>query len=544
MGVLHTKSSYGEEKINLSFQKRSTTAQLAAMNRLKSMEQKLYAEFGCNDYKSFIEKVKDMFDPVNVAVLQKFQPARLNQLLSRFASGYGELYQQEIELVFDTTKATKELDFSALLKSNSKNFTVSSKGNKVIVAGVKYNHNTIKQIFNKLYKDRHFIESSENMQAIEVQIKNLNAEIIDASGNSQNGFLTINLENPDTGIFDQKFYLSPIPNFPWGATKGVYNEAVKQKNENVLNEFKRASTLIKNFICEELCAEATPALQTAIKRAWFKNFSDVDRDPVFFFQGTTTSNFISAVQGSLGEFQAAIIFTYLEQQLGSKNGYAQLIGDKLLHKEKMRTDLSIIQGLGLQVKNMNTFTNNLGNIQLIRNLETTIHPQKLADYLDNGEQFLDYIANYYFNKTFANETTGTYQQMIKMLGSYLGEVMNFAMNENIEDTVCFYFVGGQYLIPASRILEAAQELDLANSLIITSSYPAFPDLAYEMPFHINAKGRRSPLYIEYWRHPFGNQRVWNPTAKNTNIFNRLISHDISIRTEFNLMKEISQYALF
>ena len=542
MGVLHTKSSYGEEKINLSFQKRSTTAQLAALGRLKSMEQRLYAEFGCSDYKSFIEKIRDMFDPANVAVLQKFQPAQLSSLLSRFASGYGELYQEEVELVFDTTKATRELDFSALLGSKSNNFTVSSEGSKITV-GVKYNASAIKEVFNKLYKDRHFIESSENMQAIEVQIKNLNAEIIDDSG-SHNGFLTINMQNPDTGVFDQKFYLSPIPNFPWGATKGVYNEAVKQKNENVLSEFKRAAVLIKNFICEELCAEATPALKTAVKWTWFKNFNNAEHDPTFFFQGTTTSNFISAVQGSLGEFQAAVIFTYLEQQLGSRGGYAQLIGDKLLHGEKMRTDVSIIQGLGLQVKNINTFINGVGDMQLIRNLETTIHPQKLANYLDDGEQFLDYIANYYFNKTFAAETETAYQQMIEMLGSYLGEAMNFAMGENMEDTVCFYFVGGQYLIPASRILEAAQELDLANSLMITSSYTGFPDLAYEMPMHINARGRRSPLYIEYWRHPFGNQRIWDSTAKNANIYNRLISHDISIRTEFNLMKEISQYALF
>lgn len=543
MGVLHTKSSYGEEKINLSFQKRSTTAQSAAMSRLKGMEQKLYAEFGCSDYKSFIEKIRDMFDPANVAVLQNFQPAQLSQLLSRFASGYGELYQEEVELVFDTTKATKELDFAALLGSKSGNFTVKSEGSKITV-GVKYNHNTIKEVFNKLYKDRHFIESSENMQAIELQIKTLNSKIIDESGGSQNGFLSINLQNPDTGVFDQEFYLSPIPNFPWGVTKSVYNEAVKEKREDILNEFKRAGTLIKNFICEELCAGATPALKSAVKWAWFKNFDNAERDPTFFFQGTTTSNFISAVQGSLGEFQAAVIFTYLEQQLGSRSGYAQIIADKLQHGEQLRTDLSIIQGLGLQVKNMNTFLNSAGDVQLIRNLETTIHPQKLADYLDNGEQFLDYIANYYFNKTFAEATAGAYQQMIEMLGTYLGEVMNFAMGENMEDTVCFYFVGGQYLIPASRILEAAQELDLANSLLITSSYHSIPDLAYEMPFHINARGKRSPLYIEYWRHPFGNQRIWDSTAKNANIYNRLISHDISIRTEFNLMKEVGQYALF
>ena len=322
----------------------------------------------------------------------------------------------------------------------------------------------------------------------------------------------------------------------------MYDRAKKQNNTEVLQEFARATRDIEHFICVELSEGATTALRTAIKWTWMKNFSAAQRDPAFFFQGTTGSNFISAVQGSLGEFQAAVIFTFLEQTIGRRTAYSTLIGDKLKHGEQLKTDVSIIQGLGLQVKNMNTIENN-GQTQLIRDLETNIHPNKLVSYLGENSNFLDFIANYYFNTDFANETQSVYYEALGMLGSYLGEIMNFAMGQ-VVDTICFYFIGGKYLVPASRILEAAQELDLENSIEITSSYRGLNDVAYELPIHVDGKGKRSPLYVEYWVHPYGSQSTWRPTGKNAQIYNKLLSRDISIRTKFNLFSEIEKYAIF
>jgi hypothetical protein len=34
--------------------------------------------------------------------------------------------------------------------------------------------------------------------------------------------------------------------------------------------------------------------------------------------------------------------------------------------------------------------------------------------------------------------------------------MNMAMNDAVEDTVTFYMIGGQFLVPCSAILEKAQ----------------------------------------------------------------------------------------
>jgi len=39
-----------------------------------------------------------------------------------------------------------------------------------------------------------------------------------------------------------------------------------------LKEFEKAAKYIKDFICNELCKEATPELKTAVLWTWQKNF--------------------------------------------------------------------------------------------------------------------------------------------------------------------------------------------------------------------------------------------------------------------------------
>ena len=386
-GVLHTSSLYGITETDLTFSRRSAAAQDSALSSLKSEEEKLYHEFQCNTYEEFLDRIKELFNTDNIEVLQRYQPAELSTRLERFRGGRGELYEQEVLFSFDFSKMQK-LNLTDVFTALGS----SARGERIEI-GFKYNSHNVKKLFNTIYKDRYFLTESENMQAVNAQM----ALLMDS------GALEITTQNPTTGIFDEKFKFSSIPNFPWGVTKQMYDRAKKQNNTEVLQEFARATRDIEHFICVELSEGATTALRTAIKWTWMKNFSAAQRDPAFFFQGTTGSNFISAVQGSLGEFQAAVIFTFLEQTIGRRTAYSTLIGDKLKHGEQLKTDVSIIQGLGLQVKNMNTIENN-GQTQLIRDLETNIHPNKLVSYLGENSNFLDFIANYYFNTDFAKET--------------------------------------------------------------------------------------------------------------------------------------------
>ena len=531
MGVLHTSSYYAKEYINPVIDVRSQEGQEAALSFLKGEEEKLYSAFGTNSYESFINKVKGLFTNENIAVLKKFTPAALKNSLASFQGINGSLYQEEVHFTFDLSKIDPIKFNIDKLKNSS--FIISANGDEIEL-GFTYEHGSVKEVFNSLYRHNHFIPKSEDMSTVGRRLEELM---------NKDKILTVTTKDPSTGLFTEEYSATPIPNFPWGCTKKVYDEAVKAGRADVIADFQRAGQRIKNYICKDLCAEASPDLQRAVERTWLENFPAVDRDPALFFQGSTTSNFISGVQGSLGEFQAAVIFTFLEQSQINSEGYATILGDKLKRGEQLKTDVSIIENLGLQVKNMNTITNSSGNLQLIRDLETNIHPDKLAFYMTDGENFLDYIANYYFNTTYAEESQETYDSLIKVLGTYLGELMNFAMGEAI-DTICFYFVGGKYLIPASRILESSKELHLEDSIEITSSYRGLPDLGYELPGHVGKNGKPEPIFVEYWKHPYSDTSSWIPTEKNLGLYNTLVTKLISIRTHFNLMSEIEKYALF
>lgn len=534
MGNLHTSSVYGITEIDLDFQSRNTQQAQTNIRFLEDKEMQLYQVLGCHNFDEFITKLHNLFRPEDIEVLKNFQPSVLEQKLSVFASERGELYNQEVEFKVDYSKLKQieGIKIRDFIPPNNENIKYSISGdNNILYFKLPYNHENVKDLLNTFFKDRRFIRSSDLMTFAEKQIDSLNSRAIEIYTKDVNDSFTV------------KWQPSPIPNFPWGCTKKQLEEAIKTNNTQILQEFDRAGQFIKHYITEELCAGASNELKLAIKWTWQKNFISLERNPALFFQGTTASNFISSVQGSMGEFQAAIIFTYLEQQHISKSHFAQILGDKLKHGEQLKTDVSIIEDLGLQVKNISTIKES-GKTQLLRDLETTIHPNKLSQYLDNPEQFLDYIANYYFNTTFAHETESVYHNLITVLGEYLGELMNFSMGEAVSDTICFYLIAGKYLVPASHILRAADALDIKNSILITSSYRGLPDLAYEMPYHQSKQGKMSPLYVEYWTHPYGDNNGWRPTARNEQTYNYLISKLISIRSSFNLFDDIEKYAIF
>jgi hypothetical protein len=62
--------------------------------------------------------------------------------------------------------------------------------------------------------------------------------------------------------------------------------------------------------------------------------------------------------------------------------------------------------------------------------------------MDNGQSFLDFIANYYFNISYQAQSAGQFDSLLKWLEDYLGELMNMAMSDAVDDTVTFYMIGG------------------------------------------------------------------------------------------------------
>lgn len=465
-----------------------------------------------------------------MAVIQRFEPEALAASLEKFAYGRGTLYGEEVKFEFNLKTVEDKTAYKLTSKGKDRSSQVTIEMDPIV-----WEAKNVKPILNEFIKGHNFQSSKEVMRNAERMI----SVLVDK------GALTLTTRNKETGNFDEVVPISKIENFPWGLMKDRYDQAVKDRDIDFLKEVDRAAASIKNFIINELGAGASNELKKAIKWTWMKNFVSYENNPALFFSGGKTSHFISGVQGALGEFQAALIFTFLHEALGANAKYAEIIGNiyKRGTSEQLKTDVQVAEGIGLQVKNINVIQQ-AEKKTLLRDLETNIHPNKLAPLMKNGQDFLDFITNYYFNLTFQKETKQAFDAMIKMLGSYLGEVMNMAIAEDNDDRVSFYVIAGKYLVPASAILEASEELELAKNLEVTSSYRPFRDEAFEMPLHINSKGKRSPWYVEYWTHPYGDQSSWRPTGKNIQEYNYLASSRISIRTHFNLLQDIERYALF
>jgi hypothetical protein len=63
-------------------------------------------------------------------------------------------------------------------------------------------------------------------------------------------------------------------------------------------------------------------------------------EPLEFFKGTSSTNFIGAVQGSLGEFYSAVLFQYINLKLnGDYSKISKIMGDMIKNNEKIKTDL-------------------------------------------------------------------------------------------------------------------------------------------------------------------------------------------------------------
>ena len=312
---------------------------------------------------------------------------------------------------------------------------------------------------------------------------------------------------------------------------------------SIRDDLANAIQSIKNFIFYELGYGATPQLLAAMETVWNRNFSKSWSDPAKFFAGTTKGNFISVVQGSLGEFQTAVIFEYLRNQESISPAMATIVGNVYTKGEQGKTDVQIFQSLGIQVKNVSVIKNN-NQLSLLRNLQTNIHPNKFVQYLDQpfATYFLDFLANYYFNTSYQEAMEGRMNQLRYRLSYWLIEIMNMAMADiAISDTVSFYMIEGKYLIPCSRLIEAAKELKLANSIEITSSYQGYSDEQYaNHTTDPSKKGGGQSFYEQYWQ----KDEQWYPTDKNRTTYNNLIEKSISIRTKFNLFQEIENYAIW
>lgn len=524
-GVVHTHSGYAKGNINKEFLNALANGKIGVEGKiaaLKAKEQELYAQFGKATYEEFIAEIRSLFNDEDREVIDRFQANKLNNSLQQFASSNSELLNQQVKIIVNYKG-----DNNIKLKLTDQ----AKEGLDLGFEGV-FTAKAIKEWFNERFKGHRFISSSDSMIAMDVLLKQMEAEKL----------IQIQTKPTKSSPTYVDYHKSTIPNYPWGILKQDIENAEVYKE--VKDDLVRALQRIKTFIFSELGAGASQELKAAMQAVWSRNFSGSWSDPIRFFASSTKGNFISGIQGSLGEFQTAIIFEYLRNRKSLSPAMAQIVGNVYRRGEQGKTDVQIFKSIGIQVKNVSVIENN-EQLSLLRDLKTTIHPSKFAKHLEepSATYFLDFLANYYFNTSYQDAMEGRMNQLRYRLSYWLIEVMNMAMADvAIGDTVSFYMIGGRYLVPCSRLIEAGKELKLANSIEITSAYKGSDDIGYARHGTKPTKDNpRTPLYELYWTK---DENDWTPTGENYSTYHRLIDKDISIRTHFNLFEEIEKYAIW
>lgn len=556
--LLHTYAGkyLAEFDVNFSSAMNDPHRLESQISTLKGKEASFYSHFSngkANDYKSFLQIIRGMLDPLknssDTEVFKRFSNTVLRTHLRKLMSQHISLYSEEISIKLDTSKFDPKANIGKALQELAPG---SSRGGIVEVKNLKLNAKIVKQIArvsnNKLKKQGGIANAKEELTKMinngQLIIFEIGGEQVDANSVSTN-------------------WSADVKNFPWGYTAKEIEQISKTESPSVLqSKLDKALEVIKNFVTKELGAGASPMLEQAITETWNVSLG-VNNQLAFFSKG-----FENSVIGALGEFQSALLVNYLKITSQLQDGTSVKISADDTKKnlttgkntsEKKKTDVEVFRDnqskWGIQVKNINQFISNEHKYGAM--IGTNIHPDSFAEAVSkvnpafNGikEQFLTFVANYAFNETFATgkdqifgseknlETGGRgrgaiiYEQFKQFAIQEAGALMNLQIHEELDDKVCFYVVGGTNLIPASMILEFVQKSAptfMKTPTIIAKSVIRQTD----SEFHRNESSVRKSKkkqkdgtekevetnlinYSTYWKGVFGDEASWTPTPDNS-----------------------------
>ena len=112
---------------------------------------------------------------------------------------------------------------------------------------------------------------------------------------------------------------------------------------------------------------------------------------------------------------------------------------------------------------------------------TTTHPIEFAKTMEDGDDFLQFIANIFFNTTYRAGREPDYELLEQELSQRIQELQNQDVVEGLSDKVSFYLIEGKYLVPASHLLRLMANADgsyASDTIGITSKYKGMSDLEY------------------------------------------------------------------
>lgn len=560
-GLLHTNSSYfgavgyfndKSESFKSMFHVASIVQDYQdAIDYARKREIAFYQKFfpGVTDYKTFIEKMREIFNKADRAG-QKIARLKNASLKNDYT-----ITSNSVPVNYKIT-ITKEAAGKIQLKGKNSSFAFESDtmtlsiNNTADVGLMKEIVNYIKGIpknfernfdpFNRshLYNTSKFDPDSTNTKALAIWLGDELGES-DVFAKQIIPGITVSTDAPKNTSTTQTITQDlPKEELPFSKfKKSDIKRAKDEGNEEVIAKINQAREEVKNFLLQRLEVSDDGMLKDAFDLAWNK----LDTD--FFFEG---DNLIKGVLGNPGEFALDVALNYASlanKEFDGKLGH--IIGDRVeqsskggveVNRGQGRSDYQIMvdlgadigtQDIGLQVKNVDR--------EGYDSIEVNTDLGLIAPNL--GDDIVTSIANYKFNASIASQVGNMKGFLKDYVEKYIWRALNFNVKDGLkpEHTNTFYFLGGDKLIPVSEII-----LRLYNNKRLDEDYKANklmkqPDTTITGLKRGKTTDERfntgePPQFTKYWR---GNDETsWTPTPENSGLYELLIAN-IRIKSVLN-----------
>lgn len=546
--VLHTDSGHFTEVFNIS-----NPDDLKAQSGifLSGQERKAYQWVGANNFKQFMDILRKLFkeaEDVHKA-LSNFQKSNLiiEIGLPRTVSFVDQ--QINFTLSADTSEDIIQRIKEQLVGVGNDTIKVVDVKGKPLQLSFQYNETNIKAFLNAYYSDRKFTDNSHNRSPNSKSngLRYANKAIRELADSEKLGNIVIN-KTPVTKKFTVETSAGIADNFNFRSED--IDKALRNKTIDDL-ELTRKILEARQIIYDKLLSfmNGIPELEEAFNRAWKKKMGSIDSKDVsktltqfkFFAKG---DNLSAGVSGAIQELYSAIISEYINIKIGKgiRRNVATVVGNVAEGGEQPKTDVQILESIGLQVK---AFIPG----QIMQKMTTNIHPGALQSALDpfGVENVADVIVQMVFNSS-----SGDYRALAPELEPAMAQLMSFSTSKEVlKRTICFYVIDATYVVPASHILSTLRH-NKDYSIKIRSSFETKDDSFFKEKgyTYTNKRGRTETKenFIQYFR---GEKADWSDplevgdaTKENKDLFNTLMNKSISIDVTFDYGFMMSQLYAF
>ena len=564
---LHTKPKAwyhkrGEDKNLAGLMGRSSTLQTKTgdtltnqINNMKNREEAVYQRYfnNCKTFEQFIENLRNLFSEAGYGqdkeILQNFGSENARAKLKVYF-GTSYVLANNFQLTVNIKNPGRtNIDFKALqkLSKGNKGITISPENGKTKIElniGVDDDSiGKIKESLNLIF-NTHFDPKSHYKGGVKNFLNNIDKRIED--------YIAI-VGGVDSAKSSLKsgYTLVGGPNSPFRYTEE--DIAGAENNPSIEADINSALKDIKQFFLSPNgmnIHNGSPALRSAFELTWRTNIEAKFSQAAFFMKGGVLNYLI----GALGEFQTALINNYILRRAGGLTPEAvSRISETIGQRQQNKVDVTVLKDIGIQVKNydLSVFESARQGI-----MYTTNTPKKFLNALQTTGAITNkpddttistlesFIANYAFSADYRTLTNASsFENKVKeIFETYYAEMYNLVVQADLDDTVLFYSIAGEYLIPASHILRLISQNGSITKIPLNISWPK----PYTYEYFYPTKNMASPPWRQYWEPKEGADPPYIPTEEQSTKIDNLLS-TVSFSTGFqftNLRSFLTKYSMF